>query len=342
MGLKVGLTYDLKEDRPVRDGEPEDINAEFDAKETVDNIAMAIEAGTHEVIKIGGARNLLNKLSNIKASVDIVFNICEGYAGRNREAQAPVILEMLGIPFVGSDGLTLSLTLDKVMTKKILISEGIPTPRYFVVNSDDKSYTPGHLEFPLIAKPRYEGTSKGITEKSRVENARELKAQINYLISNYKQSVLVEEFIRGAEFTVPIIGNDNPQVFPPAQVHIDNNVNLGDQFYAFDFIASDRLGYVYPAKIPKKLEDKLCSLALATYKAVDCRDFGRVDFRVDDKGNPYVLEINPLPSLALKDVYKLVADYKKVSYEKIINCILDAGVKRYKLNESASCVAART
>lgn len=330
MGLKVGLTYDLRKDRPVRKGEPEDINAEFDSEETVNNIASSIEAGGHKVIKLGGVKNILDNLKNIKSSVDIVFNICEGYLGRNREAQVPVVLEMLGVPFVGSDGLTLSLTLDKVMTKKVLISEGIPTPKYFVTDSDG-AYNLDHLKFPLIAKLRYEGTSKGITEKSRVENPKELKAQINRLICDYKQSVLVEEFIRGAEFTVPVIGNDKPEAFPPAQVHIDNNVNLGDQFYTFDFISSDRLGYVYPAKIDKKLEEKLRALALATYRAVDCRDFGRVDFRVDDEGNIYVLEINPLPSLALKDVYKLLADYKQVPFEKIINRILDAGIKRYGL-----------
>lgn len=333
MALKVGLTYDLRTDRPVHKGEPQDINAEFDSEETVNNIAASIETGGHKVIKIGGVKNLLNMASCIKNKVDIVFNICEGYLGRNREAQVPVILETLGVPCVGSDGLTLSLTLDKAMTKKVLISEGIPTPKYFVVNSNDSAYNLDHLKFPLIAKLRYEGTSKGITEKSRIENTKELKAQIDYLISNYKQAVLVEEFIRGLEFTVPIIGNEKAEVFPPAQVHIDNNVDLGNQFYTFEFIASDRLGYVYPAKIPKKLQEKLRSLALTAYKAVDCRDFGRVDFRLDYEGNLYVLEINPLPSLALKDVYKLVADYKGVPYQKIINRILDAGIKRYNLKE---------
>lgn len=333
MGLRVGFTYDLKSERPVKQGEPEDINAEFDSEETVHNIASALKSGGHKVIRIGGVKNLLNIRDNIREKVDIVFNICEGYLGRNREAQVPVILETLDVPFVGSDGLTLSLTLDKVMTKKVLISENIPTPKYFLVDADNATYNLDHLKFPLIAKLRYEGTSKGLTEKSRVDNPKELKAQVGQLISNYKQAVLVEEFIRGSEFTVPIIGNDNPEVFPPAQVHIDNNVDLGDQFYTFDFIASDRLGYIYPAKIKKALEKKLCDLALLTYKAVDCRDFGRVDFRVDHKGNPYVLEINPLPSLAVKDVYKMVADYKEVPFNKIINRILDAGIKRYKLNK---------
>ncbi|MDP1854294.1 MAG: ATP-grasp domain-containing protein [Candidatus Omnitrophota bacterium] len=333
MGLRVGFTYDLKSKRPVKEGEPVDINAEFDSEETVNNIALALESGGHKVVRIGGVKNLLSIGDNIRGRVDIVFNICEGYLGRNREAQVPVILETLNVPFVGSDGLTLSLTLDKVMTKKVLISEKIPTPKYFVVNAGNKTYNLDHLRFPLIAKLRYEGTSKGLTEKSRVDNPKELKAQIGQLISNYKQSVLVEEFIRGSEFTVPIIGNDSPEVFPPAQVHIDNNVHLGDQFYTFDFIASDRLGYIYPAKINKALEKKICDLALSTYRAVDCRDFGRVDFRVDDKGNLYVLEINPLPSLAVKDIFKLVADYKGVHFHKIINRILDAGIKRYKLNK---------
>ncbi len=331
MALTVGLTYDLKTDYTYEDSDPGDIAAEFDAEETVNLIAEGLKESGNNIVKMGNVNKILANSDNLKGSVDIVFNICEGLSGRNREAQVPVILEALGIPFVGSDGLTLSLTLDKAMTKKILISDGIPTPKYFVVDSIDKFYDIGNLEFPLIVKPQYEGSSKGLSEASRVEDAQQLKNQVDYSILAYKQPALVEEFIRGAEFTVPIIGNSPPKVFPPVQVHIGNNVNLGDRFYTNALIYSDDLGYIYPADIDEELKDKLCDLALKTYKAVDCYDFGRVDFRVDAENNPYVLEINPLPCLDSSDAFNLIAQGEGVPYSDVLNRILNEAVKRYGL-----------
>jgi len=332
MSLRVGLAYDLKSDYLIQDSDPRDINAEFDAQETVDLIAACLKEGGNEVTKIGNARNLLDNIALLKSEVDIVFNICEGYSGRNREAQVPILLEMFDIPFIGSDGLTLSLTLDKVMSKKVFIAEGIPTPKYFIAEDFKAGYNLDGLKFPLIVKPKNEGSSKGLNNNSRVQNIEQLKKQIEFVVTTYNQPALVEEFITGMEFTVPIIGNKSPVVFSPVQVHIGNDVNLGDRFYTFDFISSDALGYVYPAKISQELRNRLCALALRTYEAVGSRDFGRVDFRMDYEGNLYVLEINPLPSLAKADVFTLIAKEKNLSYAAVINQILHAAVKRYGLD----------
>ncbi|MFQ5680680.1 MAG: ATP-grasp domain-containing protein [Candidatus Omnitrophota bacterium] len=332
MAFNVGLTYDLKTDLKQEGGQPEDINAEFDAPETVEMIAECIEQNEHKVVRIGHAKSLIANIAKIKQDVDIVFNICEGVQGRNREAQAPIILEMWGIPFVGADGLTLSLTLDKAMCKKVFIAEGIPTAKYAVVN--DASRINGccdHLNFPLIIKPRYEGSSKGLSLRSRVQNKQDLKKQTDYIISTYHQPALIEEFIRGAEFTVAIIGNKQPEVFAPVQVHIDNDTNLGDRFYTFSFISSGNLGYIYPADINDDLKEKLCDLALKVYRAVDCRDFGRVDFRVDEQGQPYVLEINPLPCLATADVFTLISQIRNIPYSQMIGRILNAAIDRHRL-----------
>ncbi|MFC1594608.1 hypothetical protein ACFL38_04705, partial [Candidatus Omnitrophota bacterium] len=140
-------------------------------------------------------------------------------------------------------------------------------------------------------------------------------------------------FIRGTEFTVGIIGNEKPLVFPPVQVKIDGKVNLGDMFYTFARISSDRLQYVCPPHIPKRLENKIKDLALRAYRAVECKDFGRVDFRVDTKGNPYVLEINPLPCLSLDDVFSIVTDEIGMSFEEVIDVVLHAALERYCLIE---------
>jgi len=326
----VGLTYDLKSDYEFKENDPPDANAEFDHPSTIKVIASAIESQGFKVKKIGNAANLLGNIDKLK--VDIVFNISEGAIGRNRESQVPILLEMAGIPFVGSDALTLGLTLDKVMAKKIFIAEGIPTPRFFEIKSMENFIDVNHMKFPMIVKPRFEGSSKGLTESSRVENMDELKKQTEYIINTYKQPALVEEFILGQEFTVAVIGNDPAEAMPAVQIKIDGRLKLNDKFYTFARVTSDRLEYVCPARINQGLSDKLKDLAIKTYNAVECRDFGRVDFRVDADSNPYVLEINPLPSLSTEDVFPLFAKAIGITYEEVIGRILGCALKRYNLN----------
>ena len=142
---------------------------------------------------------------------------------------------------------------------------------------------------------------------------------------------MVEEFVSGSEYTVALIGNNPPEVLPPVQIKIDGRLKLGDKFYTFARIHSNRLEYVCADKIDKVLKEKLMSLALQTYKAIDCRDFGRVDFRVDEQSEPYVLEINPLPSLSGEDVFTCIANYLEVPYAELIRRILDAAFLRYGL-----------
>ena len=326
----VGLTYDLKTDYKFKEGDPPDANAEFDHPSTIGVIAKAIEANGFRIKKIGNVSNLLEKIDRL--GVDIVFNISEGISGRNRESQVPVVLEMMGVPFVGADALTLGITLDKLTAKKIFIAENIPTPKFFEVKSADELAHSNHRRFPLIVKPRFEGSSKGLSDNSRVKNNEELKKQVERVTTFYKQPALVEEFISGQEFTVAVVGNDPPEVMPVVQIKIDGRFKLNDKFYTFARITSDRLEYVCPARIKQRLKNKICDLALKTYLAVECRDFGRVDFRVDNNDNPYVLEINPLPSLSTEDVFMFVAKGIGISYEDIIGKILNSALKRYNLN----------
>jgi len=329
MGKVIGLTYDLEKDYIFKEADPLDANAEFDTEEIIQNIVSSLERFGHQVIRIGNFRNLLKNLTALK--VDIVFNLAEGLYGRNRESQVPMILEYLGIPYVGSDALTLGLALDKLLTKKILISEGIPTPRFFVVDKGYNLNELNNLSFPLFVKPRWEGSSKGISYSSYVETKEGLKKQIDLINSIYKQPALIEEFIKGKEFTVAIIGNEELEMLPILQVKINGSIDLGNKFYVYDYVYSDELQYVCPAIIDDLLKDKLKDLALRTYRALECKDFGRVDIRVDEQNNPYVLEINPLPSLSKKDAFGIVAKYLGIDYSEIINRILNTSFKRYAI-----------
>jgi D-alanine-D-alanine ligase len=339
--MRIGLTYNVKSEYVLKPGDPPDLNAEFDHEETVAHIEKALQGAGHEVRRIGNARRLL-ELG--RPDVDIVFNIAEGYEGRNRESQVPILLEMMRVPFVGADGLTLGLTLDKVLTKKILIAEGIPTPRYFEAADADGLWAAASLSFPLIAKLRYEGSSKGLSEKSLVNTPEELRAQVRFLADTYKgASIFVEEFIEGREFTVAVIGNDPPEAHPVCQIVLDGQTDLGRKFFHWAYLRSGS-DYVCPAPIPESLARRMQELALRTYQAVDCRDFGRVDFRVDWQGNPYVLEINPLPSLSTEDVFNFIAKTKGLTHYQIINTILDAALVRtgLKPRDEASSLSPTT
>ncbi|MBU2540363.1 MAG: ATP-grasp domain-containing protein [Candidatus Omnitrophica bacterium] len=325
----IGLTFDLKEDYRLKKGDPVDRYAEFDVKATIDIVKKAIEDNGHKVLPLGDIKSLLNLRG--RPQVDIVFNLAEGELGRNRESQVPMFLEFLQLPFVGGDALTLGISLDKIMTKKIFIAEGIPTPAFFQANNASDLGTM-KLKYPLIVKPRFEGSSKGVNQESLIYDFSNLKKRVKWLIETYQQSALIEEFIMGKEFTVPIIGNDKPTVYCPVQIKIDGKLKLGDLFYTFERITSDKLEYIYPAKINKALTERIRKLALAAYQAVECRDFGRVDFRVNEKNEIFVLEVNPLPSLSTDDVFMKIAEYDGLKFSDVIGEILRSAFKRYNWN----------
>lgn len=329
---RIGFTYDLKGDWQFDANDPQDANAELDKDETVEKIANALEAGGHEVVRIGNVRNLLNIVHRL--DVDIVFNICEGHRGRNRESQVPVILEMHNIPFVGADGLSLSLTLDKVIAKKIFIAENILTPRFFSAHHTNDINQLNELSFPLIVKTRHEGSSKGIDENSVVHNSQELGKRIKYINEKYHQDALVEEFIQGQEFTVAVLGDEEPVAMPVVQTTIDGESDLSNLVYANRRIYDESVKYLCPAPISNDLATKIQDVAVRVFKAVECRDVGRVDFRVDNNENVYCLEINPLPSFDDEDVFSIFPAQFDSTFEETINCIIDFGLKRYGLIES--------
>lgn len=328
MGRVVGLTYDVRQEYVFKEGDPPDANAEFDHKDTITEIEKALVKGGYRVVRIGNVDSLLKNLDILK--VDIVFNLAEGLSGRNRESQVPVILETKGIPFVGSDGLTLGISLDKLLTKKLLIAEGIPTPRFLEIK-DITAVNGFDLNFPLFVKPRYEGSSKGISKDSLTRNTESMKRRADWVIKTYKQPALVEEFIAGEEFTVAILGNKHPEVMPPVQISINGKLNLGEMFYTFGHVHSSSLKYICPAKISKTLRKKIEEVALKSYQALECCDFARIDIRVSEKGVPFVLEINPLPSLSLADVFPLIGRQLGIGYNGMLYRILNHALERYGL-----------
>jgi len=332
--LKIGLTYDLKTAVEVRPGAPEDETEECDPPDTIDALAGEIERLGHKVVRLGGGIEFLQSVLNEK--VDFVFNISEGRGTyRSREAQVPGVLEMLRIPYAGADPLTLALCLDKPLTKRVAESLGVRTPRYAVLDHTqavDLALADG-LSLPLVVKPAFEGSSKGIRLTSKVGNLEDLAASVEAVHRMYRQPALVEEFIAGKEITVGVTGNRPPQVAGVMEVVPRNGA--GDNFMYTLEVKRDwqrLVSYRCPAHLPPQTLKEIEGMALALHKGLQCRDMARFDFRVDGKNRPYFLEVNPLPGLS--PVYSdlpIMAGLMGQSYNQLIGGILEAALERCEL-----------
>jgi len=330
MRLRVGITYNLRKDFSPAEGQPIDALEEFDSEETIDAIRRVLRDEGHEVVKLGGGPGLIDRLR--ATPVDMVFNIAEGQGGRNREAHIPALLEFLGIPYTGSDPLTLSLTLDKSAAKRVLSSEGISTPRFKKVEKT------GDLEglalpYPLFVKLCYEGSSKGVRLDSKVGDPRSLEAKTKWLLETYRSPVLVEEFIQGPEFTVGVLGNEDPSVLGVMQIEIQG-VPPDEAVYSLEIKRDweERVRYLCPPPIDASLLGKIEEVALRSFRVLECRDVSRVDIRVGKDGEAYFLEINPLPGLspAYGDL-PIIARRMGWTYEQLVNTIFHNALKRYGL-----------
>ncbi len=332
MKLRVGITYNLKRDFPHRENQPIDDLEEFDAEETIDAIRDVLKSDGHEAIKLGGDRGLIDRLR--QTPVDIVFNIAEGLRGRNREAHIPALLEFLNIPYTGSDPLTLSLTLDKSMAKRIVLSEKIPTPRFKKVErmEDLEDFD---LEYPLFVKLCDEGSSKGIRLNSKVLDSQSLRDRTGWLFKTYGSPLLVEEFVRGPEFTVGILGNENPTILGVMQIEI-KGTPVEEAVYSLEVKREweKKVAYHCPPSTSPSLLRKIEEVALRSYRVLGCRDVSRVDIRVDDDGTPYFLEVNPLPGLS--PVYgdlPIMAKRMGWDYDQLVRAIFHHALKRNGLME---------
>lgn len=326
--MRIGLTYNLGSDYQPKEDDPEDIVAEFDTPVTIEGLQNAIRAAGHEPVPIGDGQHMFQWLRG--NTVDLVFNIAEGYCGRGREAQIPAILEMLQIPYVGSDSVALGVALDKVMTKQVMKSEGIPTSPFLKINRiEEMNGVP--LRYPLFAKPVHEGTGKGIDTQSKIKTYAELKKRVRYLIKTYKEPVLVEEYLAGEEFTVGIVGTP-PKVIGTMQIVIDTT--QVEDFYSYR-VKEDYeqfVHYVCPPQIEPDRLQEIEEMAVRAFKALDCKDFGRVDIRCDSRGNPFFLEINPLAGLnPLHSDLCIISRHHGVTYEDLIGRILSSAITRHHL-----------
>lgn len=315
-----------------------DTYAEWDTWETINALKDALEQ-YHDVTLIEANEDAFEKFRELRP--DIVFNIAEGAYGISREAQIPAMLDMLQIPYTGSDALTLGICLDKARTKEILTYYGIPNAKFKVADSIDDVKNLS-FDFPLMVKPVCEGSSKGIFSSSFVRNEEELYSEVNRITNGYNQSALIEEFLPGREFTVAVIGNgSDARTFPIIEIVYDRYPEGIVPLYSFeakwilDTKESEFNVFDCPANVEPVLEAKINKIVLDTFNVLKCKDWSRVDVRLDKNGEPNIIEINPLPGImpdpTENSSYPKAARAAGITYEQMINTVLYAAAKRYSL-----------
>ncbi len=328
--MRIGLSYDLKEAIPVGQDCLDDAFEEYDSSETVELISAVLEAKGHSTVKLGGGSEFLDNIRREKT--DIVFNIAEGRGNyRSREAQVPAILEMLNIPYTGSDPQCLAVCLDKPVTKKLAAADGISTPKGLVIADEPELFQISWdgFPFPAIIKPAYEGSSKGIRLTSLAYSVSQAQEEAQRILECYQQPVMVEEFIDGDEVTVGIIGNSPPRIVGMMRV-VPKKKN--EHFIYSLEVKRDYLNlvdYECPVRLGKQVLERLADASLRLFKALGCRDFARVDFRVSPEGIPYFLEINPLPGLGTYSDLVIMAKMMGWTHEELIGAVLDVALERY-------------
>lgn len=314
----------------------QDTFAEWDTEETINAVRDAL-ALYHNVTLVEADNDAFETFRELNP--DIVFNIAEGFNGISREAQIPAMLEFLNIPYTGSDPVTLGICLDKSRTKEILSYYKIPTPQFLLFEKGD-DYSSIEFPLPAIVKPVAEGSSKGIYNSSVVRSKEELIREIRKVHQVYNQSALVEKFLEGREFTVAILGNGkNARVLPIIEMKFEELPEGVLPIYSYEAkwifdTREDPLDiYECPANLDDKLKDEIERVALSTYRVLRCRDWSRIDIRLDENGVPNVLEINPLPGILPdpKDnsCYPKAARAAGMTYEEMINAVLNEARKRY-------------
>jgi D-alanine-D-alanine ligase len=344
--MHIALAFNVREELAVDDDQPpslasaeppgghNDLYAEWDDAETIQAVFEAL-ASKHRVSLVNADLDCFETFRRLKP--DLVFNIAEGLYGSSRESQIPALLEMLQIPCTGSDPVTLGICLDKHRTKEILAYHRVPTPRFALIRNAVE--LPSDMRFPLMVKPTLEGSSKGVTDKALVQNAGELQRQLDWVWQTYFQPALVEEFLSGREFTVAMLGNGKElEILPIVEIDFATLPSGANPIYSYeakwiwDTEAAPLQIFQCPAPLEPMLRRAIETVCRAAFNHLGCRDWCRIDIRLDAQGLPNVIEVNPLPGVLPRpeqnSCFPKAARAAGLSYQQMILRVVDAACKR--------------
>jgi len=320
----IGLTYDLKSEY-LKEGFSAEETAEFDKEETIAGIEDALQELGYATQRIGHIRQLAARLVS-GDRWDMVFNICEGMYGIGREAQVPAILDAYKIPYTFSDPMVLSLTLHKGMTKRVVRDAGLSTPDFALVE-EEKDIAGIALPFPLFVKPYAEGTGKGIDASSKVTSREELERRCRALLPQYKTGLIVERFLPGREFTVALAGTGAAtRSLGTMEVMFTEKAEAHGYSY---LNKEDYVGRVNYRIVDDETAGQCAELAISAWQALNCRDAGRIDLRLDHHGKPGFIEVNPLAGLnPIHSDLPIICRLQGISYVELIGMIMDSAMSR--------------
>lgn len=337
---KVAFTYNVKHNEPSADLSAQE-DLEFDSPLVINTIQKALIDLGYEVLPIEADLDAFEKLRKHKDEISIVFNIAEGLRGDARESQIPLYCELLKIPYTHSSPTTHAISLDKRLTNMILDGLGVRVPKGMVIEkkSDLDDFD---MRFPLIIKPNKEGSSKGVFDKNVVSNMEQLLERLTYVSEDYTKETAIEEFIDGREFTVSIMGNENPTVLPIVEQKFDFLPTGFNKIASFElkWMYEDRLedlteAYDCPAKLTPELQAEIEETTKKVYRVLRVRDCARVDYRLSDDGKLYFIEINTLPGINPDEnaisYFPLAARTAGLSYAQLIENILNSALVRQNI-----------
>jgi D-alanine-D-alanine ligase len=305
----------------------------------VEAVEKALKSLGYPSVRIPFTKNLESFIQSIKGEeVDIAFNLCESVDEDPRLAWHPAsVLELLGIPFSGSPSVSLMLTTDKLLTKRLMMANGTSTPRYLVYIGQEKLNT-ATLRFPVIIKPRFEDASIGIDQESIFEDEEKLRRGLKDFNKRFGP-LLVEEYIEGREFNISLLGYPIAKVMPPAEIDFSA---FPERLYpivgyrakwdknSFEYNHTPR---VFPDNLPMGLLEKLKDTALHCFYIFQLRDYGRVDMRVDAHGKVYVLEVNANPCLSPDAGFAAASCKAGMKYSEMVSRLVNYTVQRTVNND---------
>jgi len=322
--MKVALVYD----EASSDGSGSWVEAEYESPETIDALLEAIARRCGDAVPVPFGPSLAQELERIEP--ELAFNIAEGVEGPSRESIAPAVLELLGIPYTGSDGVTLGVSLNKALTKRLAEWAGIPTPPFVLFESAEQVRgSADGLEFPVLLKPNFGGSSVGVGPDSLIHCPAALPEAVERTIAQYGQPCLAERFVSGVDVTVGLLGNREVEILPPATIRTAEGI-----YSARAKEQHDRL-ITCPCELPRGLWDQLADWSLRMFRLLNVRDLARLDYVVDAEGRAYFLEINPLPGLSpYYGVYPVLAKAAGYAHSDLIAAIIDVALERYSYARS--------
>ncbi|MBL8162212.1 MAG: hypothetical protein JNJ61_09530 [Anaerolineae bacterium] len=336
--MHVGFIYNIPTPELLRE-RPEMTLRDSDTPETIAEVTSALEDGGHRVTGLNADQHLPAILTEQR--FDIVFNIATGVYGESRQTHVPAMLEYLRIPHTGPGVLAEALCHHKPQQKMVLAANGVPTAPFQVFQTVDTALSSA-LRFPLIVKLPSEGASMGLDYGSVVHNEADLRARVAFLLETYHQGALVEEYIDGREFTVAVLGHSPAYALPVAELEFfgalpirldqveDSNFELLKESTGRDLqlVEMESVSRV-PAGLPPELEQRVAQVAVDAFNAIGCKDWARVDIRMDQQGRLYVLEVNLGPGIASDCVFARCGFAAGWSFTQLVNTILNHAIERY-------------